>query len=243
MGDIMTGVAKGWDVDRSITCQRKLIQMHREITWSRKADSGNKYTKKGLTVEEDGMTLLSLHKGVFFKKNDIYLRNDHFKGELDTFIGEAVDKAKHTYDVKCSWDWLTFPSFIDKADSDYEYQGLTYMDLSGALQHTIAYCLVNTPGFLIDSEKNRLAFSMGAGEDDPEYISQCIEIEKNAIVNMELFKKHNPDFVVHCENWEFDIPQNKRVHEITIKRDEEKIQRMKSRVEECRLWMNNNLFK
>ena len=30
MGDIMIGVEKGWSVDKSITCQRKLVQIYRE---------------------------------------------------------------------------------------------------------------------------------------------------------------------------------------------------------------------
>lgn len=244
MGDIMTGVAKKWTVEESLTCQRKLVQMYREILWKRKADSGNKYTKKGTAVEEDGLTLLSTIKKTYFVKNDKYLYNEYFKGEVDTFLGESVETTKHTYDTKCSWDWLTFPSLLDsKPDAAYDYQGQVYMDLTGAQQHTLAYCLVNTPGFLINAEKRRLAFSMGITDDaNPEYVSQCIEIEKNCIVDMELFKKHNPEFVFHCDAWDFDIPADKRLFEIHIKRDDAKIEAMKNRVAECRLWMNNNLF-
>lgn len=242
-GKCMTGVAKGWDVDHSLTCQQKLIDIHREEQWSRRADTGNKYTKKGLHVEQDGMTLLSIVKEKYFVQNEEYLYNEYFKGKLDTFIGESLKKAEATFDIKCSWDWTTFPSFVDKVESDYDYQGQIYMDLSGAKTHTIAYCLVNTPGFLIVKEKRNLAYTLGISDElDEEYISQCIEIEKNAIVDMELFKKHNPEFQFHCKSWEFDIPAKQRVYEMVIKRDEAKIAKMKERVLDCRKWMNNNLF-
>lgn len=244
MGDIMTCVAKGWDVENSLTCKRKLIDMYRELTWKRRNNKSNKYVEKGLAVEEDAITLYCRAKKKMFKKNDIRLNNEFFTGELDLFEGETIETATHTIDIKSSWDWTTFPSICDTVDAGYDYQGQTYMDLSGAKVHTIAYCLVNTPANLITDEKYRLARKMGVIDTEtPEYIAACIEIEKNSIVDMNLFLKHNPGYEFHSKNWEYDIPMLERVYEMDVLKDEKKIGKMKDRVTECRKYMNKNLFK
>lgn len=240
MGAIMTSLKK--PVEEGVTTMRELVKRYRQIKWKRLADTGNKYTEKGLEVEEDGLTLYSKYKGIFLTKNNIRLKNDYFNGEIDSFIGEEILRAKHTIDIKCVWSWLTFPSFIDKADSDYDYQGQAYMDLCGAETHTVAYCLVNTPANLIEKEIRNLAWALGVGETDPVFIEQAKEVEKNSIVDMELFKKHFPDYVVRNTEWTFDIPANERVYELVVKRDEEKISAMKKRCDDCRIWLNNNCF-
>ena len=244
LGAIMTGVAKKWDVENSLTCKRKLIQIFREDRWKRRNDKGNKYTEKGLAVEEESITLYSLVKKEMFNKNDQRLNNNYFTGELDLYKGENITKALRTYDIKSSWDWTTFPSMCDVLDSDYDYQGQVYMDLSGAGMHTVVHCLVNTPENLIRDEKRRLAWKMGVIDlETPEYVAACVEVEKNAIVDMALFCKQNPGFEFHCRNWEYDIPMEERIHEIDVVRDQKKIDAMIARVIEARAWMNRNLFK
>lgn len=244
MGDIMTGVAKKWDVENSLTCKRKLVQIYRELTWQRRTDKCNKYTEKGLSVEEDAITLYSRVKKKVFNKNDKRLTNDFFTGEVDLFEGESIEKATHIIDIKSSWDWTTFPSICDSIDSAYDYQGQTYMDLTGAQVHTVAYCLVNTPANLILDEKRRLAYKMGVIDTETsEYINACIEIEKNHIYDMELFITHNPYFEFHCKDWQYDIPMLQRVYEMDVIRDDKKIISMKDRAIEGRQWMNKNLFK
>lgn len=243
MGDIMSGVAKGWEVDNSLTCKRKLVQIYRELKWQRSVHFENKYTQKGNESEEASITLYCRVKKQMFKKNDIRLMNDYFTGELDLFKGESITKAERVIDIKTSWDWTTFPSICDKVNPDYDYQGQVYMDLTGASNFTVAHCLVNTPAQLIVDEKRRLAWKMGIIDNEtPEYIENCIEIEKNCIVDMPLFQKENIGFEFHSTNWEHDIPMSERVHEINVVRDDSKIERMKQRVDECRVWMVNNLL-
>ncbi len=242
MGDVMTGVAKKWDVENSLTCKRKLIQMHRELIWKRRSNKSNKYVEKGLAVEEAAITLYCRVKKTMFKKNDIRLNNEFFTGELDLYEGTEIMKAKHTIDIKSSWDWTTFPSICDEVDAAYDYQGQTYMDLSGAGIHTVVHCLVNTPASMIVDEKFRLARKMGIiGTETPEYVMGCCEIEKNAIVDMAQFNKDNPGFEFHIKNWDFDIPMEQRIHEMDVVKDESKIARMKDRVNESREWMSINL--
>ena len=258
MGDIITSTKKGWDVENSLTCKRKLVQMYRELMWKRKCNKSNKYVEKGLAVEEDAITLFCRIKKEVFTKNTTRLNSEFFTGEVDLFIGEGISKAEKTIDIKSCWDWTTLPSICDTVDDDYDYQGQTYMSLTGSKSHTIAYCLVNTPANLIQDEKRKLAWKMGIIENETlEYIEGCIEIEKNCIVDMDLFLKHNPFFEFHynkCElvnsdkvsnyspEWIWDIPMNERLYEIEVLRDDVKIEKMQKRIIECRAWMNINLF-
>lgn len=242
MGKLMSGVKKGWDVEHSLTCQRQLIKVYREATWNRREDTGNKYTQKGITCEDDAMTLYSLLKGRYFKKNHQYLYNEFFKGEVDTFEGDSVEKATKTIDIKTSWDLFSFPSIADEINDDYDYQGQCYMDLTGATEHVIAYCLINTPGFLIEKEIRTLAFTLGCTPEDETFIEQAQEVEKNSIVDYTLFKKHYPEYKFYNQAWEWDIPMEQRLFEITIVKNQEKIDAMKKRVSQCREWMNKFLF-
>lgn len=244
MGEVMTGVAKNLNVENSLTCKRKLIQIYREINWKRKSNRGNKYIDKGNEVEQDSITLYSRVKKSMFKKNDIRLVNGYFTGELDIYEGDSITSAIHTIDIKSSWDWITFPSMCDTVDASYDYQGQVYMDLTGAKKHTIAYCLVNTPANIILDEKKKLAYKMGVIDlETPEYIEACIEIEKNHIYDMELFLSHNPWFHLHCKNWDFDIQMSQRIHEIVVERDDDKIQKMYARIDDCRKWISDNFLK
>lgn len=246
MGAIMSGCKKGWDVENSLTCKRKLVEMFRQEVWQRRYDKSNKYVKKGIEVENDSITLYCrVKKGEMFKKNTIRLNNEFFTGELDLYRGESITKATRIVDIKSSYDWTTFPSICDtEVDDNYEYQGLVYMDLTGAGLHTVAHCLVNTPAHLITTEKWRKRGEMGIIDTETEeFIEACIEIEKNHIFDMGLFLKEYPYFEFHCKDWNYDIPMIERVHELDVVRDDKKIARMKERIDECRIWMNKNLFK
>jgi len=242
MGAIMTGVKKKWDVDHSITCQRKLVELYREKCWGRKAEIGNKYTEKGLKVEEDSLTLYSAVKKHFFVKNDIRLTNEFFTGECDTYIGESIEKAESIFDIKSVWNWSTLPSIIDaEPDDAYFYQGQVYMHLTGAKEHTIVYCLVNTPANLIEREIKNLVYE-GFEIGEPAFVEKAQDIEINSIVDVELFKKHFPNYQFYNKVWEFDIAPKERVFEINFKRDEQVIDAMIERVKDCRNWLNNNFF-
>lgn len=238
MGDIMTGVAKKWDVENSLTCKRKLVQIAREITWKRKNNMSNKYTEKGVSVEQESVTLYSMVKGINFVTNSERLTNDFFTGEVDIYRGQALAQADHIIDIKSCWNWTTFPSLLDEVDKDYFYQGQTYMALTGAKVHTVAYCLVNTPAQLIYDEKQRLRYKMGVLDTEPqEFIDKCIEIEKTHIVDMESFRKSYGDVELYIKDWSFDIPKEERVIEFDIVRDENVIRAMQDRACEANDWL------
>jgi hypothetical protein len=246
MSDIMTGVAKQWPVEKSLTCQRRLVKMYREHVWGRKDSKGNQYTEKGTKVEPDSITLYSRVKKEMYKKNDMRLEDDWFSGELDLYTGESITTAETVIDIKSSWDWTTFPSFLDSDNKDYYAQIQTYLSLTGAKKGVIAYCLVNTPAEMILDIKKRLQWQIQVidPENDLDFKKACMEVEKNNIYDRALFESHYPyfDFDYPKSEWSFDIPNRERVLEIEYERDDVFIEIMRQRVQACRIWMAQHLF-
>ncbi len=234
----MSGVKKGWSVSDSLTCKKKLIKIYREIKYGRYYSFSNKYTEKGIRMEQDAITLYARYRRMPLKKNTERITNSFFTGEPDVINA-------FTADTKCSWGLDTFPHpMVDKPDGDYDYQGHGYMDLTGVDKHIIAYCLVNAPATMVLREKEKLFYQMDAPKDDDEkFIQAKIDIEKNMIFDMKQFMSDNPFFEIECKDWTYDIPLSERVVEFEVKRDDNKLKAIKDRIGECRSWMNENLFK
>lgn len=240
LGEVMSGVGKKWDVENSLTCKRYLIKMFRQIKYGRYYSFSNKYTQKGIKMENDAITLYSLLKNKYFEKNTVRFENDFFSGEFDIFDKKELT----TIDIKCSFGLDTFPHKItDAPDSGYIDQGLAYNDLTGATKHIIAYCLVNAPANLIDAAKRSKLYELGLpveNESSPDwiqYLDECCDIEKNMIFDIAQFKKDNPEYQHQIIDWQFDIPKEERVVEFTIERNEDRTEAIKQRIIECRKWM------
>jgi hypothetical protein len=200
----------------SETCKTHLIDVFVANKYSRNTDIFNKYVNKGLAVEEDGITLLSLHTKNFYKKNDKRLKNDWINGEPDLFDGLSIEEANTIIDIKCSWDLFTFSrSKYGSLNKHYWWQLQGYMALTGATKAQLCYCLVDTPLIMIMDEKKKLMWKMGAGtEEDENYIKACEEIDNSMIFD--------------------DISMNERIHIIDIERDDAAIESIYKKVKQCR---------
>lgn len=218
LGYIMTEPKKG-SKGLSETCKGHLADIMVRAKYGRQTDISNRYTIKGNMVEEDGITLYSRVTKRFFKKNDAQLENEYITGTPDMFTGSDVHHADTVIDIKSSWDIFTFfRQHEAKLNSSYYWQLMGYMWLTGATKSTLAYCLIDTPRALVYDEARRLYYKMNVlSEDDPTYIAACEELEKNMTYS--------------------DIPLKERLIEIEIHRDNEAIERIEQRVEECRLYM------
>ena len=220
------------------TCKK----IFREESWKRKSVIKSKYLEKGIAQEEDAITLLSLVKGKFFKKNDARIENKFITGEPDIYVGESIYKVWDGYDTKCSWSHDTFPFPDDKLDAKYEFQDHGYIALTGAEKWTTAYCLVNATASLVLQEQKGLWYKLGCpDENNSTFIEGCIEIEKNMIYDMPKFQKDNPGFdsyALKYITWEFDIPKEERVIEFTVERNQKVIDRIYERVKLCREFLN-----
>ncbi len=222
----------------------------------RKEQIESKFLAKGIAVEENSITLLSRVTKTFYKKNNVRLSNAHVTGLPDLFTGTKIELADEIIDIKSSWNLDTFlaAKLFNWAD-DYKYQMQTYMALTGAKSATLAFCLVNGTAAEIQNEKRKASYASAAidFETDPIYIKRCKQIELNHIFCIEEFCKENIGYDFHNDiyvdfttgkvtGWTWDIPIEKRLHLAKIERDETAIKAIYDRVENCRTWMNDNLF-
>lgn len=206
------------------TCKAHLMECFVAHVYGRYKDVTNKYIEKGIVAEEDSIDLYSVVKKHLFIKNTGVLSNDFFVGTPDLYLGESIQKADTVIDLKTSWDIFTFFGTMARAlDKRYYWQLQAYMDLTGAAQAKLVYCLVNTPLKLIEDQKKKLMWTMAVIDPDTDeaYQKACEQVEKNSVYD--------------------DIPKEKRYIEETIDRDQEAIDKAHKRVEECREFLNQLL--
>lgn len=241
----------------SATCRAEIIRTFARSK-GRMEELKNKYLDKGNEREEDSITLLCAELRRFYRKNKTRLENEYVSGEPDLFDGESIESAEETIDTKTCWSYITF---LESKDNDlkalYEWQGHGYMWLTGAKKHTVVFCLLNgTRQFIIDSIRT-LAWKYGVLDadisGDENFIEAVRQLERNHIFDIDAFMKENPDYPVKNEvmydtptnkySWGFDIPRSERIHTKTFYRDEAKIERIKTRVPQCREVMQRDYFK
>ena len=220
LGQLMTEPKSKQDkieANLSETAKSYLIDVYVNYKSGRKNEFTNKYVEKGLMVEEDSITLYSRVKKKFFLKNSDMLSNDYIKGTPDIFDGsEIITQAKTIIDIKSSWDIFSFfRTFTKPINKDYWWQLQGYMALTGATNSILAYCLVNTPDLLVNDEKRRLMYKMGAiSEENEDFEKACKEIDFNT--------KYD------------DIPLKQRVNEFYIERDDDAIEKIYENVIKAR---------
>lgn len=230
-----------------------LVQVYNSSFYARYEEINSKYFEKGNEREEDAITLLSLYMKRNFRKNKERKNNDYITGEWD--LDDGKEKIEETTDIKNSWSKNTFDKTrVKKMNMVYFYQGQCYMWLTGALRHTLAYCLVNGTYTLINDEIRRLGWKMGvldaSIESNPVFIEKVKQIERNHIFDIDGFMKENPGFEPKSDvlfdgekyTWDYDVPAHQRVFKYTFERDERVIEKMKARVIESRNWINANLI-
>ena len=153
---------------------------------------GNKYTEKGIALEEQAIKLSGRKRGLPLKKNTERRENDWITGECDIY----VPSRKLIIDTKCSWDIGTHPFFTDEAEekakkAGYDIQMQGYMWLWECEEAQIDFVLFPTP------------YEMLSSYDSPERYIDLVE----------------------------QIPQDKRITTVTVKRDEKIISKIQERVE------------
>lgn len=202
----------------------------------------SKYTKKGTTMEENALTLVSEVEGKFHKKNTEELENDYIKGTPDSIDGmtitmleyepgkfKQVRVSKAVDDTKCAWDIFTYYAATDNSDDDgkegYEFQIQGYCALTGAPLGRIRRCLLDTPQPLLEAEKLRLKLKLGVidgdgpGDDAKAYREGCAEIER-------------------AGKYEHDIPAAARLHTTVIERNDKLLAKLYERILDCRDYLN-----
>ncbi len=203
----------------SKTAKTELKKIYIKEKYGREKDITTKQMQKGIEVEEESITLLSRVQKKMLYKNEERLSNDFITGLPDVFEGKSIREADSITDIKSSYDLNSFLNNVgEPLDRDYYYQLQGYMALSGAKIAYIAYCLVDTPAHIIESEKLRLLRSMNViSEESPEFIAEAMKLEKNMTFG--------------------DIPKEERVLVFTVHRDDDVIQKAYEKVAKARLYL------
>jgi hypothetical protein len=173
----------------------------------------SRYTDKGNEVEPEAIKLTESVLDVgFIYKNEEQFENDWVTGKPDVNTDVLID-------VKSSWDAFTF---FDKVienelnNKDYYYQLQGYMWLTDKQEALLCYCLIDTPLQIVEDEIRR------------EHWKQNLISESSDL----------REFVEDKHTFGH-IPMEKRVKTHVVKRDDEVIEAIKTRIEECREYYNN----
>ena len=200
----------------SESAKTHLIDVYVSRVYGRKTDVHTRYTEKGLSVEEDSITLYSRVAKKLYKKNDTRLYNEFIQGELDLYTGTSVGFAETVIDIKSSWDVFTFfRNHKSTIKSLYYWQLQGYMYLTGAKSAKLAYCLISTPVPLIEAEQRKLWYAMGQPDDSSKIFKDaCAEIVSNMTYE--------------------DIPLKQRLMEFDVERNEADIAKIGPKVLKAR---------
>lgn len=191
-------------------CMTHLCDLRTAVKYGRTEDIKSKYLKKGLLLEEDAITAYSLFTKQFHKKNDERKFNNWIVGTCDMVLPDIIK------DTKINWSIFQFGRVLAKPiKSLYHWQLDGYMWLWNKEKGELIYVLLDTPKHLIAAEKKKLLYDWYGSEDD--YEAACVDIDR-----------------LHTYE---DIPPEERIITFSVERSEERIERIKNRVEECRQYL------
>jgi hypothetical protein len=205
----------------SETCRTRLNQEWTVQTSGRTKDIKNKYINKGLDLEEDALTQYSLFTSSLWNKNQFEAHNSYVTTRgCDSYNEDVV------IDTKVSWDIFSFDNNrFKKINPLYDWQLQIYCWLWNKKEGRLVYVLLNTPEYLIKAEEKRLSYEL-FGISEPES-----EEQKDLFSDARKELRHN-----HIYD---DLDLSRKIQVYTVKRDDEKIDRLKTRIEECRYYLNN----
>ena len=172
--------------------QTYLQEKVKEQIYGVKKSFSNKYTEKGIKVEDNAIDYAIKALNLpFVMKNEKPFKNDFFTGTPDIILDDEI------LDIKSSWDCFTFPLFVDsimkKEGEPYsEYRNYycqlqVYMYLTGKRKARLCYVLMNTPDDMAKWETkhdySKVDERYRIKTFDVEYNSDCImklqeEVEK-----------------------------------------------------------------
>lgn len=180
--------------------------------YQRRIEVVTKFTYKGNAVEEDAIAYASgyIAEMGLSSKNEEHFENEFFKGTPDV-IGDH-----YVFDAKSSWSHDTFPLYASEIpESDYDWQVLGYMDLTGKTQGRVVFVLMSMPEEIIEKEAR---WKLGPDHTREEYL--------------EFAKNYQYD----------DLPAYLRIKEYEVAYDPDKIEAVKKRVRECRDYIENTIL-
>ena len=213
LGKIMTPSRSKKDI-MGKTCKTYIQDIFKEKELGIIKEFWSRYITKGIDCEKKAIELANKvlewelpFEAIHGKQHEF--ENDYLTGHTDVCTKTVLA------DVKTSWDGTTFPFFEDEIpNKDYYWQCMGYLALTGYDKCDLAYCLINTPEKMVLDEIRREHWKQDSFWDGDE----------------------NPDIVKMVRSrHEFDhLPNELRVKNYIIERDENAIKNIYERVEQCR---------
>lgn len=150
------------------------------------------------------------------------ISNEYLKGIIDGYTGRTVYKANHIYEIKTAANYETFLNNAnsEKERSDYYWQVMGYLSITGAKKGTIIHTCVSYHPDIITQEIGRYLAKIRGLNIPSEIVDKSI----NRIRNNMTFD---------------DIPKNQRVATFTVERNEEEIELIRKKVLSFRVWLND----
>jgi len=202
-----------------MTCQKELIKIYNWVKYGRRVDLTGKQIEKGNVCESDSINLYSMVEGVIYEKNEQQLENEWFTGHPDLYLGDDIYNAEEVDDIKTRWSIESFmPKLIEKVDAGEIAQMNVYYSLTGAAKGAIVNTLVSAPDNMVEEA---IYYALKKLNVATEYSPEAIETVREIKLNM-TFE---------------DIHPRERVIKTPVDRDDELIEKMKSKVPIFREWL------
>jgi len=197
----------------SKTCITYLRKWADEKIYKRRVEFTSKQTDKGNLVEDVSIDYASIHlEWGLVSKNLERFHNEWAHGEPDLVLENEVP------DIKSSYTHETFPLYSPELENkDYEWQDLVYQWLTGIKKGSIVFVLTSMPDEMIRKEA-RFSKQLSEGYTEQEY--------------EEFAEQFRYD----------DLPPYLRIKQYEVEYNEEKIEAIKTRVKECRKYIETVLI-
>ena len=197
----------------SKTCITYLRKWADEKIYKRKVEFTSKQTDKGNLVEDVSIDYASIHlEWGLVSKNLERFHNEWAHGEPDLVLENEVP------DIKSSYTHETFPLYSPELENkDYEWQDLVYQWLTGIQKGSIVFVLTSMPDEMIRKEA-RFSKQLPEGYTEQEYEEFAAQFRYD------------------------DLPPYLRIKQYDVEYSEEKIEAIKTRVNECRKYIETVLI-
>jgi hypothetical protein len=213
-----------------------LNDVFRALFWKRKRHLNNKFLEKGNICEQDILDLASKIDKDFYNKNDKHFSNDFIQGSWDNFKVKIRD-VKASYDLK-SFEESELTNLYSWQIKGYSILAKENYKLKDYPEGELIYGLVNNPLSQLNNEKTRQFYAHGNPDDDNEnWIEIKMQIERNMVFDIELFKKIYPFYQFENKVLDFSIPMIFRLKKFEVLTTEEDEFNIKRRILMCREYL------
>ena len=211
-GELAELYSKKDEPNLSATCKTFLKTWLDEKIYQRRIEFTSKQTDKGIVVEEDAIIYAAAH----IDEMGFVSKNLH-RFSNDFMHGEPdVITNDAVWDIKSSWTHGTFPLYDSEIpETAYAWQVLGYMELAKRNKGGVIFCLMSMPEDMIRKEAR---WKLPEGYTEAEYEEFAAQ-----------FRYDN-------------LPPYLRIKQYEVEYNEEKIEAIKTRVNECRKYIETVLI-